>query len=300
MFLGAGLVLSGCGDDDTTTTPAPAPPPPPPAPAPEPEPEPEPEAMAPATPTGLMVSDTTETSITWTWDASEGATGYVVQANMDEMWDATDTVSFEGLPFTTETTYTAMDLEPETAVYVRVAAAAGTLEAPLVSAFTTHVSAMSAMPPPEPVPEPVAPDPVEVTFSLSEDAKSDYPMIADDDDNEATAMAKVNTEMMVESNATAVITPMFVDGASGVGVDAMAGNMPFAYVAWEALQADVISGGATFMVQRTTVGANQEMEPTGDVAYVTCGPFECADGMDAPEISHRQLRRSATSLGSHA
>ena len=115
VTLGAGLVLSGCGDDDTATTPAPAPPPPPPPPAPEPEPEPEPPAPeAPATPTGLMVSETTETSITWTWDAVEGATGYVVQANTDEMWDATDTVTFEGLPFTTETTYTAMDLEPET------------------------------------------------------------------------------------------------------------------------------------------------------------------------------------------
>ncbi|MDE0474769.1 MAG: hypothetical protein OXI50_09430, partial [Gammaproteobacteria bacterium] len=32
-------------------------------------------------------------------------------------------------------------------------------------------------------------------------------------------------------------------------------------------------------------GANQEMEPTGDVAYVTCGPFECVDGMDAPMLS---------------
>ena len=115
--------------------------------------------MAPATPTGLMVSETTETSITWTWNASEGATGYVVQANMDEMWDATDTVTFEGLPFTTETTYTAMDLAPETAVFVRVAAAAGSLEMPLVSAFTTHVSAMSDMPVPEPVPEPVAAGP---------------------------------------------------------------------------------------------------------------------------------------------
>ena len=241
--------------------------------------------MAPATPTGLMVSETTETSITWTWDASEGATGYVVQANMDEMWDATDTVTFEGLPFTTATTYTAMDLEPETAVYVRVAAAAGTLEAPLVSAFTTHVSAMSAMPPPEPVPEPVAPDPVEVTFSLSEDADSQHFMMADKDDDAATAMADVNTEIMVESNATAVITPMFVDGANGVSVDAMAGNMPFSYVSWSMLQSAVLDGGATFMVQRTTVGANQEMEPSGDVAYVTCGPFECADGSDAPMLS---------------
>ena len=178
-----------------------------------------------------------------------------------------------------------MDLEPETAVFVRVAAAAGTLEAPLVSAFTTHVSAMSAMPVPEPVPEPEALDPVMVTFSLSEDADSQNFMMADDDDDEETAMAKVNTAIMVESNVTAIITPMWIDGAAGVTVMAAADNMPFAYVDWGRLQADVVSDGATFMVQRATVGANQEMEPTGDMAYVTCGPFECADGMDAPEVT---------------
>ena len=98
---------------------------------------PEPEPMPPAVPTGLMVSDTTETSITWTWNAVDGAVGYVVQANMDEMFDATDTVMFNGLPFTTETSYTATDLEPETTVYVRVAAGAGTPTDPLVSAFTS-------------------------------------------------------------------------------------------------------------------------------------------------------------------
>ncbi len=75
---------------------------------------------------------------------------------MDEMWDATDTVLFAGAPWTTETSYTAMDLAPETTVYVRVAAATGTPEAPLVSAFTTHVSGTSAMPPPPP-PSPMAP-----------------------------------------------------------------------------------------------------------------------------------------------
>ena len=239
--------------------------------------------MAPATPTGLMVSETTETSITWTWDAVEGALGYVVQANMDEMWDDSDTVLFDGAPFTTMATYTAMDLEPETSVSVRVAAAAGSLEAPLVSAFTTHVTGMSAMPPPPPPPP--APDPVMVTFSLSEDADSPHFMVADDDDDEATAMASVNTEIMVESNSTAVITPMFVDGATGVSVDAMAGNTPFSYVSWGMMQSAVLSDGATFMVQRTAVGANQEMEPTGDVMYITCGPFECMEGSDAPELS---------------
>ena len=282
MFLGAGLVLSGCGDDDTSTTPAPAPPPPPPAPAPEPEPEP-PAPEAPAAPTGLMVSATTETSITWTWDAVEGAIGYAVQVSHDEMFGADDQI----VP-TAETSFTASDLEPETGVYVRVAAAAGTLEAPVLSDWTTHVTGMSAMPPPEPepVPEPEPqPDPVMVTFSLSEDADSQHFMIADEDDDAATAKASVNAEIMVESNTTAVITPMFVDGANGVSVDAMAGNMPFTYVDWDLLQSDVLGGGATFMVQRTTIGANQEMAPTGDVAYVTCGPFECQNGMDAPEIS---------------
>ena len=33
------------------------------------------------------------------------------------------------------------------------------------------------------------------------------------------------------------------------------------------------------------MGVNQEMEPSNDVAYVTCGPFSCAAGTDAPEIT---------------
>ena len=280
MFLGAGLVLSGCGDDDTATTPAPAPPPPPP-PAPEPEPEPEPEPPAPeapATPTGLHVDETTETTIEYHWNAVEGAIGYAVQISMDEMFGADDQI----VP-TVETHIEIGPLPPMTSVYVRVAAAAGTLEAPVLSDWSTHVTGMTAMPPPPPPPPP-APD-VMAMFSLSDDADSPHFMIADDDDDEATAMASVNTEIMVESNSTAVITPMFVDGATGVSVDAMAGNMPFTYVSWSMMQSAVLSDGATFMVQRTTVGANQEMEPTGDVMYITCGPFECVEGMDAPMLS---------------
>ena len=279
MFLGAGLVLSGCGDDDTATTPAPAPPPPPP-PAPEPEPEPEPEPPAPeapATPTGLHVDETTETTIEYHWNAVEGAIGYAVQISMDEMFDADDQI----VP-TVETHIEVGPLPPMTSVYVRVAAAAGTLEAPILSDWSTHVTGMTAMPPPPP-PPPAAPD-VMVTFSLSEDADSPHFLVADKDDDEATAKASVNSEIMVESNSSAVITPMFVDGATGVSVDEGM-NMPFAYVSWSMLQSMVLSDGATFMVQRTTLGANQEMEPTGDVAYVTCGPFNCAEGMDAPEIS---------------
>ena len=274
MFLGAGLVLSGCGDDDTATTPAPAPPPPP-APEPEPEPEPEPPAPeAPATPTGLHVDETTETTIEYHWNAVEGAIGYAVQISMDEMFGADDQI----VP-TAETHYEVGPLPPMTSVYVRVAAAAGTLEAPVLSDWSTHVTGMTAMPPPPPPPP--APDPVSVTFMAPD---GEFPMVPDDDDDEATAMADVNSKMMVESNTSAVITPMFVDGATGVSVDAGM-NMPFSYVSWSAMQSMVVSDGVTFMVQRTTVGANQEMEPTGDVAYVTCGPFECAEGDMAPELS---------------
>ena len=99
-----------------------------------------------------MVTDQTETSITWTWNAVEGALAYVVQASADEMFDDTDTVMFDGLPVTTETSFTASDLPPETTVFVRVAAAGGTPEAPLVSDFTTHVTGVSAAAPPPPPP----------------------------------------------------------------------------------------------------------------------------------------------------
>ena len=232
--------------------------------------------MAPATPTGLMVSETTETSITWTWDAVEGATAYAVQQSTDEMFDETDMVSV-----TLETTHTASDLEPETSVFIRVAAAVGTLEDHVLSGWTTHVTGMSAMPVPEPEPVAPAPDPVMVAFTAPE---GKFPMVPDDGRSEATAMASVNTKMMVMSNTTAVITPMFVDDAAGVSVMAADDNMPFAYVDWSLLQSAVVTDGATFMVQRTTMGANQEMEPTGDVAYVTCGPFACTEGMDPPEI----------------
>ena len=102
----------------------------------------------PAAPTGLMVSETTETSITWTWNAVAGALGYVVQVSTDEMFDDAilgnaETVLFDGQPFTTQTSYAATGLDAETTRYVRVAAAAGTPTAPLVSAFTSHATGMT-------------------------------------------------------------------------------------------------------------------------------------------------------------
>ena len=196
---------------------------------------------------------------------------------MDEMFDDMDETTY-----TAETSHTVSDLGYGETRFARVASTSGEGEAMLKSMYTTHVTGMSMAEPPPPPPP--APDPVEVTFSLGKDAKSKHFLVADDDDDEATAMASVNSEIMVSSNTDAIITPMFVENANGVSV--MAGdNMPFGRVSWGLKQSAVLSDGATFMVQRAVIGANQDMEPSGDVAYVTCGPFECADGMDAPMLS---------------
>ena len=177
MTLGAGLVLTGCGDDETATTPAPAPPPPPP-PAPEPAPEPDPE--------------------------------------------------------------------------------------------------------PEPEPEPT---PFLVQFSVPDDAKSDYPLVPDMDDDEATAKASVNREMMVTVNMPGIVSPVgFADGAAPIGL--LPGpNAPFTYVDWEAMQTMVVSTGVTFAVQAVEIGANQVPLPVGPQTLITCGPFECAEGPVAPMLS---------------
>ena len=136
LFLGAGFFLAACGDEEV---PAPTAPTPPPAPPPAPEP---PAPEKPATPTGLQVSARTADSITWSWNAVEGATGYVVQASRDETFDDSDQLSL-----TAETSFTATQLPPETNIYVRVAAGVLTAAAPsldpddyLLSDWTTHVT----------------------------------------------------------------------------------------------------------------------------------------------------------------
>ena len=236
-----------------------------------------------------MVSETTETSITWTWNASEGAIGYAVQVSLDEMFDDTDEIGL-----TLETSFTATPLPPNTSVFLRVragtgtpealaaAVATGSLEGLVLSDWTTHVTGMSAMPPPEPEPEPEPVDPVSVMFMVPD---GEFPFEPDENDDEMTAMASVNNDITVMSNTTAVVVPYgWMEGASPVKLHE-GENMPFSYVAWNAMQSMVVSpDGATFKIMRVTVGANQEMEPTGDVRYVTCGPFDCVDGMDAPDF----------------
>ena len=142
VISGLVLTLAACGGDEPTAVPT-LPPPEPPSPPPPPAPE------APATPTGLMVSATTVDSITWTWDAVEGATAYVVQVSTNETFGDEDDVT----TLTLMPTHTVSDLEPESSVHLRVASAVGTsLEDAVTSDWTAAVAGMSAMPPPPPAP----------------------------------------------------------------------------------------------------------------------------------------------------
>ena len=134
-----GFVFATCGGD-TPTAPAPAPTPPAPSPPAQPEPPP-----APPAPARLHVSATSPDSITWAWTAVEGATAYMVQVSADEVFDDTDAVDT-----TTETSYTVTGLSPESGLHLRVRAIAGPAEAPVPGAWSSHVTGMSAMPPPTP------------------------------------------------------------------------------------------------------------------------------------------------------
>ena len=99
-----------------------------------------------------------------------------------------------------------------------------------------------------------------------------------------TAMASVNTEMMVTVNMPAVLSSTFVEGAASV-VLIPGDNMPFTHLSWSAPQAMVVETGVTFILQPVEIGANQVPLPIGDPHPITCGPFECAMGMDAPEVT---------------
>ena len=143
----AALAAAACESDTPSAPASPAQPTPPPPAPPPPEP--------PPAPTGLHVSGRTSDSITWTWNAVEGATGYSVQVSLDQTFDDTlvgnpETVLFgdEGrkVPLTTETAYTASGLDPETTLYVRVAAAAGTHDRPVLSVWTAPTVGMSEIP----------------------------------------------------------------------------------------------------------------------------------------------------------
>ena len=128
-YLGIALSSCGGGDGASPTTAPPASAPPPPAPRP---------LNAPA---NLRVSAVGEGFIEWSWNAVEGSIGYAVQVSTDEAFDDSDETHV-----TLATTFTVTGLPPETSVHVRVAALSGTVEAPLVGAWTAGLPATTLAP----------------------------------------------------------------------------------------------------------------------------------------------------------
>ncbi len=141
LLLGAGMMVSACGDEET---PAPTTPTPPPAPPPAPEPTPEP--TGPATPENLRVTASTSTSITWSWNAVEGAIGYQGQFSTDATFTETDPTFIIVAP---ATSHTVSNLSGDMTGHFRVRSGTGTSLTDLTySEWTDAVSGSTAAPAP--------------------------------------------------------------------------------------------------------------------------------------------------------
>ena len=217
----------------------------------------------------------------WEWDAVENAQGYQLQVADSE--DGLDMAELETITATSHR----VTVEPETTMYIRVRAGV-LLPAPTAGDWSAAVAATSD----------VAPSPLTVSMSPP-DADGDraclgQPFCPDSGKDAKTAMATVNTKMMVTSSHSARITPMFMEGAGSVVVSAGSDETPFTHVSWSATQMSVARDGAVFMFEKVSVGAGQETTPTGDVAYITCGPFRCSDAaMEEPAAPAITLEDSA-------
>ncbi len=141
LLLGAGMIISACGEEEV-----PAPTTPAPAPAPTPPPAPEPEPTGPATPENLRVTGTTSTSITWSWNAVEGALGYQGQFSTDATFTETDPTFIIVAP---ATSHTVSNLGGSTTGHFRVRSGTGTSLTDLTySEWTDGSSGTTAAPPP--------------------------------------------------------------------------------------------------------------------------------------------------------
>ena len=141
LLLGAGMFISACGEEEV-----PAPTTPAPAPAPTPPPAPEPEPTGPATPENLRVTGTTSTSITWSWNAVEGALGYQGQFSTDATFTETDPTFIIVAP---ATSHTVSNLGGSTTGHFRVRSGTGTSLTDLTySEWTDGSSGTTAAPPP--------------------------------------------------------------------------------------------------------------------------------------------------------
>ncbi len=141
LLLGAGMMISACGEEEV---PAPTTPAPPPAPPPAPAPEPTPEPTGPATPTGLRAS-AGEGYIEWTWNAVEGVFGYQGQFSTDDTFTDDDTTFLIFAPQTSQRV-------DATSGYFRVRSGAGGSQSDLQ--FSDWSEAVSGTAPAAPTPTP--------------------------------------------------------------------------------------------------------------------------------------------------
>ena len=217
----------------------------------------------------------------WEWDAVDDAQGYQLQVA-----DSEDGLDMAELQTITATSHR-VTVEPETTMYIRVRAGV-LLPVPTAGDWSAAVMATSDM----------APSPLTVSMSPpaadGDRACLGQPFCPDSGKDAKTAMATVNTKMMVTSSHSARITPMFMEGAGSVVVSAGSDETPFTHVSWSATQMSVARDGAVFRFEKVTVGAGQETTPTGDVAYITCGPFRCSEAaMEEPAAPAITLADSA-------
>ena len=220
--------------------------------------------------------------IEWSWEPVAGARTYQVQVadSMDGFMDTVDPAVI-AMQLQTATTRR-VEVDPETTMYIRVRAGAGTLTAPIVGAWSATVMGMSE----------AAPIPFTVSMTPPESGADKDCMgqafCPDDNSDPKKAMAQPNPMMMVMASHDTKITAMFVEGSPTVIADA-GGDTPFVRQNWPALQTTVAGDGVTFMFEPVTVGAGQEPTAMGEAMYITCGPFRCSEAADespaAPEIT---------------
>ena len=135
LLFGAGLMISGCGEDNvpTPSTPEPTTPASPP-------PTPDPEPTSPAAPEDLGVTASGSDFIEWGWTPVEDVSGYDVQFSTNEAF----TAAAETIARTAEEiSYRRENLEAETSYFLRVRSVAGAAEERLESAWTTQVTGMT-------------------------------------------------------------------------------------------------------------------------------------------------------------
>lgn len=119
LLLGTALALAGCGGDTAPSTTPPAAPVTGTAVPPASTPPPTPTAEPLPPPAGFRVGSTGSRSITWQWEPVDGATLYAVR------WSPTEHPAGTPARDTTEETTYALPVEPETTMFLWVAALRG-------------------------------------------------------------------------------------------------------------------------------------------------------------------------------